>query len=118
MTDVRRRGTLADYDGELLAQVEQRITDRYSGNSQTEAATTIDIPLQVSVPCAATADPASGGDCAINTTLDALLPGTVRENARAIWQLGRVEVLDGGSDGDADTSADNTLFATQGVFVP
>jgi hypothetical protein len=32
--------------------------------------------------------------------------------------LDPVRVYDGGADGDADTLADNTLFLTQGVFVP
>jgi hypothetical protein len=44
-------------------------------------------------------------------------PGVIREGDRAIWQLGRMEVWDGGPDGDVDT-ADNSLFATQGLFVP
>ena len=34
-----------------------------------------------------------------------------------MWQLGKVEVFDGGSDGNAATTP-NTLFVTQGVFVP
>jgi len=29
-----------------------------------------------------------------------------------------VDVLDGGPDGDVDTPAGNTLFLTQGIFVP
>ena len=40
------------------------------------------------------------------------------EGDRAVWAFDRVRLLDGGVDGDADTAADNTLFATQGVFVP
>ena len=40
------------------------------------------------------------------------------EGDRAIWQLGQVQLFDGGVDGDAETAADNTLFATQGIFVP
>ena len=32
-------------------------------------------------------------------------------------ELGTIQLLDGGPDGDGDT-ADNSLFATQGVFVP
>jgi hypothetical protein len=27
-------------------------------------------------------------------------------------------VFDGGADGDADTTGDNTLFAVQGAFTP
>ena len=45
-------------------------------------------------------------------------PGSVRENMRTTWQLGQVQVYDGGSDGLASTTEDNTLFETQGVFVP
>jgi hypothetical protein len=37
---------------------------------------------------------------------------------RAVWTLGKVEVYDGGSDGDADTAGDDTLFMEQGLFVP
>ena len=45
------------------------------------------------------------------------MPGVVAERARAIWELGQVEVRDGGPDGDADTP-DNAVFARQGIFVP
>ena len=41
------------------------------------------------------------------------LPGV----RRALWELGKLRVLDGGADGDAETGP-NTLFAVQGVFVP
>ena len=44
-------------------------------------------------------------------------PGLVDEGSRAVWEMRRVEVMDGGPDGDVDT-ADNTVFARQGVFVP
>ena len=40
------------------------------------------------------------------------------EGKRAIWQLGQVQVFDGGPDGTAATPSGNTLFAVQGVFVP
>ena len=49
---------------------------------------------------------------------DTLVPGSVKENLRTTWQLGQVQVYDGGSDGLASTTGDNTLFETQGVFVP
>jgi len=41
----------------------------------------------------------------------------VREGERAIWALQKLQVFDGGADGVAST-APNTLFAVQGVFVP
>ena len=43
--------------------------------------------------------------------------GTVKANNRTIWQMGKVNLYDGGSDGVASTDP-NTLFMTQGVFVP
>jgi hypothetical protein len=45
------------------------------------------------------------------------VPGTVVENRRAIWQLGKFQLLGGGADGLART-ADNSLFEIEGVFVP
>ena len=75
----------------------------------------------MTVPCGATPTPTTiGSTCEITTTADAVYgdPSTVKEGTRAIWQLGQVEVYDGGADGDVDTPTGNTLFATQGVFVP
>ena len=63
------------------------------------------------------ARPAVGGDCELTTTLDAIVPGAVKEGDRSIWQLGAIQVFDGGADGLASTSP-NTLFARQGVFIP
>jgi hypothetical protein len=60
----------------------------------------------------------TGADCKVTTTLDSLVPSTVIEGSRGVWQLGDVQVLDGGADGVADTTEDNTLFERQGVFVP
>jgi hypothetical protein len=42
----------------------------------------------------------------------------VVEGKRAIWELKAVDVFDGGADGQASTTGDNTLFERQGVFVP
>jgi hypothetical protein len=39
------------------------------------------------------------------------------ETKRTIWQMGDVELRDGGPDGVASTQ-DNTRFARQGIFVP
>jgi hypothetical protein len=35
-----------------------------------------------------------------------------------IVELGQVQVYDGGTDGSASTTADNTLFMDQGGFIP
>ena len=44
-------------------------------------------------------------------------PGVVAEGARAVWQLGQVEVRDGGADGNVATEP-NTIFAVQGDVRP
>jgi hypothetical protein len=53
----------------------------------------------------------------VTTTFDAVTPGSVPEGRRSIWELDRIRVNDGGADGVVATTP-NTLFATQGVFVP
>ena len=111
---------LADYTGELRAQYTVRITDRDSpGASGTPPTGTVtDVPLGMTVPCTPVTDAPRGATCTAATTMDALVPGSVKEGKRAIWALDRVRVFDGGADGDGDTVGDNTLFATQGVFIP
>ncbi len=116
-SDVRRKTTLADYTGELQARLDLRLTDKQNGTGGADSATVQDFTRTFTVPCAATAA-AAGADCALSTSADAISPGSVVEGKRAIWQLGSVQVFDGGPDGDADTPAGNTLFAVQGVFVP
>jgi hypothetical protein len=96
-----------------------RITDRNNGPGLIHPATTTDVPFGFSVSCAATpADATIGSTCMATTTADAVTPGLVREGMRAVWALGQVRVYDGGTDGDGDTTGDNTLFATQGLFAP
>jgi hypothetical protein len=115
LSDVRRASDRADYTGELREVTTLRITDRANGTDKT--GTVSDLPLPVTVPCTATSTPTRGADCELSTTIDSLLPGAVPEGVRAVWQLGQVRVFDGGPDGDADT-ADNSLFAVQGIFIP
>jgi hypothetical protein len=116
--DVRVAPSLEDYTGELAPAIQLRVTDGYNGASSTDAATMTDWPFRFTVPCAATPDPSVGSTCSISTSADSLVPGIAVEGSRAIWELGRLELFDGGADGDGDTTADNTLFATQGLFVP
>ena len=105
---------------ELRAITSLRITGKlnhpYPGGPQ--AGTVTDTLLAVNVPCTPTADPGVGATCAVSTTMDALAPGAAIEGRRAIWRLGHVQIEAGGADGDADTTGDNTLFMTQGLFVP
>ena len=116
-TDVRKQSDLSDYTGELQALLTLRITDRYNGDLLEDPATTSDTPFAVTVPCAATTGP-EGGTCSISTTADAVMARR-RQGRRAVGLgIGTGADLDGGSDGDADTTGDNTLFAVQGAFAP
>jgi dienelactone hydrolase len=117
LSDVRRQSDLEDYTGELQANPTLRITDKQNGPSGSDPGTTGDLAFPVIVPCSGTADTTVGATCAITTTADSVLPGVVKEGARAIWELAGLDVFDGGSDGLVST-AGNTLFARQGIFVP
>jgi glucose/arabinose dehydrogenase/PKD repeat protein len=113
ITDVLDRTTGANYVGSVRGVVALRITDR---QSSLPASTLSDLPLAVDMPC--TPDLAvAGSTCSAVTTMNALTPGSVLEGARSIWELGPVQVFDGGPDGDPATPG-NGLLATQGVFVP
>jgi acyl-homoserine-lactone acylase len=111
MTDVRNTAGLGDYTGELQGRFSLRLTDRYNAASptdpQTDPGTVEDTSFKFGMPCAATSD-ASGGVCAVSTSANAVMPGSVRDGDRAIWQVGSIGLYD----------ASGNLFAKQGVFVP
>jgi hypothetical protein len=111
---------LAPYVGSLDVVAEVQLTDRDDAGTGSDPATTdpTGYPFHLIVPCAATADPSTGAACSAATTANTLVPGLAKNGKRAIWELGVVQVWDGGSDGDPSTVTDNTLFADQGVFVP
>jgi hypothetical protein len=117
LTDVRLKSNLSDYAGELRVTVVLRITDKFSGASRVLAATVEDQPFSFTAQCTPTPDTTVGATCGANTTADAVMPGLIKEGKRAVYKVGEVQVFDGGPDGDAET-ADNTLFAWQGLFVP
>jgi hypothetical protein len=110
---VLNKSDRSPYSGQLSADAGLRITDKLNTPSPggPGAATVQDTSFPVTVPC-------SASSCAVSTTANALVPGAVLEGKRAIWQLDQVKVYDGGSDGLASTTAGNTLFMDQGVFVP
>jgi hypothetical protein len=106
----------ADYTGQLQASVSLRITDKLNGPSTTEQGTVSDTSFPVTFPCTATADTSTGSTCTVSTSANAEVPGST-QTENAIWQLGQVQVFDGGVQGIAG-SRDATLFEDQGVFVP
>jgi uncharacterized delta-60 repeat protein len=136
MTDVRCKAGVstcgpanaaggADYTGELyvLLGVSGRMTDKFNDATgsagASEMGTVQDFTFNGGEAlCSATASTAIGATCTLNTTANTVLPGTVKDGKRAIWQLNSaIFVTDGGTDGDAN-SPPNQTFATQGVFVP
>ena len=120
MSDVRKQSDLSDYTGQLRVRAEtRRQTDRdnVAAGSPTDGGTSTDAPWAFTVQCVATADVSIGSNCNLTTTIDAMSPGTIKEGKRAMFQFGRFEVWDGGSDGNVQTQV-NDLFAVQGLFVP
>jgi hypothetical protein len=115
VTDVRNKAGLTDYTGQLKTTTDMRIIDRDSGPDLTGVTT--DQPYSFTVPCTTTASTSIGSACSISTTADALVPNTIKEGVRTIWQLGTIDVFDGGSDGLASTNP-NTRYLTQGYFTP
>jgi WD40 repeat protein len=122
ITNVMNLSDLSEYSGELRTVLGLRITDRLNPSAafpgSTGSGTVTDSQLAFNVPCAPTESELDKSTCAITTSADAIAPGAVPEAMRAIWDVDAVQVYDGGGDGDGDTTADNELFATQGVFVP
>jgi hypothetical protein len=109
-------GALSDYTGELESTHAIRVTDRLSGRFGTEAATLDRFQFPIRIPCGETAS-SSGATCSISTTFDTVLPGAIIAGRRAIWELGQVQVRDGGQDGSAATD-DYATFMVQGLFIP
>jgi hypothetical protein len=108
IADVRVAGSLGDYAGELGAAHTVQITDRAGGTAADEPNTTQAGLFRYALPCAPTASTATGSACTLSSSFNALVPGSVVEGTRAIWELGDVTVLDG----------DNRAFERQGIFVP
>ena len=71
-------------------------------------------------------DSTIGSDCSVSTTADDLVPGAVKEGARAIWELGQIEVFDAGPNGTGYGAGcpltcgdgDEQVYLRQGVFAP
>jgi len=123
VTDVRKLD-LSDYTGQLELRPTVEITDRNNGPAEVGEGEPFD--LSIPVPCSTTGAAgmpnAVGSTCSVTTSVDAVYPSpgnlAVRESRRSNWEMSDVRVYDGGPDGLASSRTGNTLFATQGVFVP
>jgi hypothetical protein len=125
ISDIRNHPSLTDYTGRILVTTSLKLTDNSNATEQPEPGTVQTIPFEYPVQCVATADTTRGSDCNLVTTADALVPGTVVEGKRAIWELGQVTVKDAGPNGTGYESCpptcgngDETTFMRQGMFVP
>jgi hypothetical protein len=107
-----------DYTGQLQSNAMIRISDHYNGPGLNEPATVQDIPFPTTVTCSATADTSIGGFCSVATSANAIVPGAVITNQRAIIESAQITASDGGVDGLVSSTADNSVFAVQGIFLP
>jgi hypothetical protein len=111
----------ADYSGEMRFSFTVRLTDHNNAiapGGGTDAATVQDFTTGFAWACVPSGSTSIGATCNLNTTLQAQVPGAANGDKRKVWELVAVEIYDGGADGDGDTTADNTLFARPGLFVP
>jgi hypothetical protein len=118
LTNVMKRVDLSDYAGELRTAFGLRLTDGQPLTAGDVPQTTSDISFEFTVPCTPTADTTIGSTCGLATRADTLIPGAVPENQRSVWGVDQIKVYDGGPDGDGDTTADNSLFEVEGIFIP
>jgi hypothetical protein len=105
----------AGADGTLVTRL--RLTDRANGASGADPGTATDFDLSVPFACTPTADPALGSACALDTSLDAVTPGAIKENKASVVQIFRLRLNDSGPNGVRGDS-DDRLFASEGIYIP
>jgi len=90
-----------------------------SASTSTRPATLIDILFPVPADCIANPEGAAtgGSNCGVNTTANALVPGSVINGKQAVVETGEVQDMDSGPNGTRGDS-DDQVFATQGIFLP
>jgi hypothetical protein len=125
LTDVRNNPSGTDYAGRVLATADLRITDQSNAAEMPEPGTLQSFKYEFPVDCVTTALTTIGASCTANTTADALVPGTVLESRRTIWEMGQVSIKDAGPNGTGYAACpptcgdgDETTFLRAGVFVP
>jgi hypothetical protein len=110
-----------DYSGELRFSFTFRLTDHWNATAPgggTDTATVQDFTIEHSWPCVQSESTSTGSTCDLNTTLLVIGSAAGPDGKRTIWALDAVRIDDGGADGDGDTTADNTVFARPGIFIP
>ena len=114
----------ADYSGEVGFKYAIRFTDHYNAvapGGGTDPATMQDADITLepgAITCAGTASTSTGSTCAVYTSYNAIHPGLIKDGKRLVEEIWDLHVYDGGADGDANTTGDNTVFLRQGIFIP
>jgi hypothetical protein len=116
--DVRNNPSGTDYTGQVLVHTDLRITDRNNAPETPEPGTTVSVPYEFPISCVSTPDTTIGGTCSLVSTVDAIVPGTILESMRTVWEIGQTSVYDAGPDGNIATAGDNTIYLRQGIFIP
>ena len=110
-----------DYAGELRFSFTFRLTDHWNAiapGGGPDPATVQDFAIEHSWACVQSGSTSTGSTCNLSTTLNTFIPGAVKDGKRGAWELDAARIYDGGADGDGDTTADNTVFARPGIFIP
>ncbi len=117
-------GGPADYSGEVGFKYGIRFTDHYNAvapGGGIDPATMQDATITLdpgAIACTGTASTSSGSTCTMYTSYNAFHPGLIKDGKRLNEEIDDFHVYDGGADGDANTTADNTVFLRPGVFIP
>ena len=117
LTNVMRASDLSEYTGELRAELTVRRTDRDGRARPRLDVDGLPVRLHGALHAHAGLEPRRI-DLRTPHERQRDRPRRDQGQHRAIWALDKLRVYDGGPDEDADTEADNSLFMTQGVFVP
>jgi hypothetical protein len=110
----------SDYTGQVYLVHHVRQTDRanaLAGGSAFKYPGTVqdyDLVGAIGAPCSQTAGTTIGSACSVNTSFNAVLPGSVLDNKRTVLELSYVSMADGGVNGNTPSF----YFLDQGVFVP
>ena len=80
--------------------------------------TVVPLSFEFDVPCATTADTTSAAPAPSTRPPTRWSPARCSSSSARSGSWARSTVYDGGTDGNPTTEGDNTLFATQGVFIP
>jgi hypothetical protein len=111
----------ADYAGSVEVRLPSQITDHNNGvepGGGADPATTQPFDFGFPVTCTMTSDPSIGSTCARTINYIEELLMTIPDGRRTLWEVGQIQIWDGGTDADGSTTGDNTKFAVEGLFVP